>query len=64
MKTNRSQTIMDKLESLPEELQQEVLDYIDFLLQKYQIEPSDSSQTSKKQKDRSANQQPQKLEFW
>lgn len=35
MTTN--QIIQDKLEALPENLKREVLDYIDFLLQKYDI---------------------------
>lgn len=35
MTTN--QIIQDKLETLPENLKREVLDYIDFLLQKYDI---------------------------
>lgn len=35
MTTN--QIIQDRLEALPENLKREVLDYIDFLLQKYDI---------------------------
>jgi hypothetical protein len=63
MKSDLLPTILDKLEALPEALQQEVIDYIDFLLQKYQIEPTDQPQAAKKD-DQSDQRQPQKLEFW
>jgi len=33
------QMIKEKIEALPDTLQKEILDYIDFLLQKYDIEP-------------------------
>ncbi len=35
------QMIKEKIAALPDTLQKEILDYIDFLLQKYDIEPSE-----------------------
>ncbi len=34
-----SQMITEKIEALPGTLQKEILDYIDFLLQKYDVKP-------------------------
>jgi hypothetical protein len=66
MESSLLQTITHKLETLPAELQQEVLDYIEFLLQKYQIEANESGingQTDQAEQQ-PASVQPQKLEFW
>jgi hypothetical protein len=69
MKSTISQTASRKIEALPEAIQQEILDYIDFLIEKYQIEISDSDLANQNDvpsadEKSTARRQPQKLEFW
>lgn len=44
--------LQEKLSSLPEELQQQVADYVDFLVQKYQNEVSPLTDTEKQTLER------------
>ncbi len=41
--------LQEKLASLPEEIQRQVVDYVDFLVQKYQNEVSPLTDVKKKQ---------------